>query len=200
MGPLGILLTLGPQTPKETQPLYLGGGLGSGIRPFRFRIGSLQPLVSRWRSWEEGRWHSLERSKHQGRACLEVSWGVTLFPQQVPVGPGWPCPCLSPSPASRRSWQEPPQLPGHMRSSAKASVQAGMALCPSCWGTRPPSTANPATRRWCRCLIRPYVLFWFQRTPGPGAYTSSRQFPKQNPTIAKMGREHSLFFNNTIGF
>ncbi|KAM4866880.1 protein STPG4 [Thomomys bottae] len=37
------------------------------------------------------------------------------------------------------------------------------------------------------------------RTPGPGAYVSSSQFPKQSPTIAKMGREHSLFFNNTIG-
>uniref|UniRef100_A0A8C0ZVN5 Protein STPG4 n=1 Tax=Castor canadensis TaxID=51338 RepID=A0A8C0ZVN5_CASCN len=35
--------------------------------------------------------------------------------------------------------------------------------------------------------------------PGPGAYTSSSQFPKQSPIIAKMGREHSLFFNNTIG-
>ncbi|XP_050610846.1 protein STPG4 isoform X1 [Macaca thibetana thibetana] len=38
------------------------------------------------------------------------------------------------------------------------------------------------------------------KTPGPGAYTTLRQFPKQSPTIAKMGREHSLFFNNTIGF
>ncbi|XP_052040768.1 protein STPG4 [Apodemus sylvaticus] len=38
------------------------------------------------------------------------------------------------------------------------------------------------------------------KTPGPGAYTSSRQFPRQSSTIAKMGREHSLFFNNTIGF
>ncbi|XP_073905115.1 protein STPG4 [Castor canadensis] len=37
------------------------------------------------------------------------------------------------------------------------------------------------------------------KTPGPGAYTSSSQFPKQSPIIAKMGREHSLFFNNTIG-
>ncbi|XP_070654706.1 protein STPG4 isoform X1 [Bos indicus] len=38
------------------------------------------------------------------------------------------------------------------------------------------------------------------KTPGPGAYTASAQFPKQPRTIAKMGREHSLFFNNTIGF
>ncbi|XP_057598428.1 protein STPG4 isoform X1 [Hippopotamus amphibius kiboko] len=38
------------------------------------------------------------------------------------------------------------------------------------------------------------------KTPGPGAYTASGQFPKQPRTIAKMGREHSLFFNNTIGF
>ncbi|EPQ06863.1 Calmodulin [Myotis brandtii] len=38
------------------------------------------------------------------------------------------------------------------------------------------------------------------RTPGPGTYTSSAQYPKQPRSIAKMGREHSLFFNNTIGF
>ncbi|XP_015997670.1 protein STPG4 [Rousettus aegyptiacus] len=38
------------------------------------------------------------------------------------------------------------------------------------------------------------------KTPGPGAYTSSAQFPRQPRTIAKMGREHSLFFNNTVGF
>uniref|UniRef100_A0A8D2C725 Calmodulin 1 n=1 Tax=Sus scrofa TaxID=9823 RepID=A0A8D2C725_PIG len=38
------------------------------------------------------------------------------------------------------------------------------------------------------------------KTPGPGAYTSSAQFPRQPRTVAKMGREHSLFFNNTIGF
>ncbi|XP_069881113.1 protein STPG4 [Dipodomys merriami] len=37
------------------------------------------------------------------------------------------------------------------------------------------------------------------RTPGPGAYTASDQFPTQSPTIAKMGLEHGLFFNNTIG-
>ncbi|KAM5319850.1 protein STPG4 [Glossophaga mutica] len=38
------------------------------------------------------------------------------------------------------------------------------------------------------------------KTPGPGAYTASAQFPRQPRAIAKMGREHSLFFNNTIGF
>uniref|UniRef100_A0A8D2DR36 Sperm-tail PG-rich repeat containing 4 n=1 Tax=Sciurus vulgaris TaxID=55149 RepID=A0A8D2DR36_SCIVU len=42
----------------------------------------------------------------------------------------------------------------------------------------------------------PRFLPSYSKTPGPGAYTSSRQFPKQSPTIAKMGREHSLFFNN----
>ncbi|KAM6180048.1 protein STPG4 [Erethizon dorsatum] len=46
----------------------------------------------------------------------------------------------------------------------------------------------------------PRLLPIFSKTPGPGAYESSRQFPKQSPTIARMGREHSLFFNNTIGF
>ncbi|XP_036292006.1 protein STPG4 [Pipistrellus kuhlii] len=38
------------------------------------------------------------------------------------------------------------------------------------------------------------------RTPGPGTYTASAQYPKQPRSIARMGREHSLFFNNTIGF
>ncbi|XP_008821274.1 protein STPG4 [Nannospalax galili] len=46
----------------------------------------------------------------------------------------------------------------------------------------------------------PRFLPTCSKTPGPGAYTSSKHFPKQSPTIAKMGREHSLFFNNTIGF
>ncbi|KAM8785667.1 LOW QUALITY PROTEIN: protein STPG4 [Rhynchonycteris naso] len=34
------------------------------------------------------------------------------------------------------------------------------------------------------------------KTPGPGAYTASSQYPKQPRTIAKMGQEHSLFFDN----
>ncbi|KAF6106507.1 sperm-tail PG-rich repeat containing 4 [Phyllostomus discolor] len=38
------------------------------------------------------------------------------------------------------------------------------------------------------------------KTPGPGAYTASAQFPKQPRIIAKMGRQHSLFFDNTISF
>ncbi|XP_054978574.1 protein STPG4 [Sorex araneus] len=46
----------------------------------------------------------------------------------------------------------------------------------------------------------PRFLPLCSKTPGPGAYTSSKQFPRQSRTIAKMGREHSLFFNNTIGF
>ncbi|KAI5948253.1 Protein STPG4 [Manis javanica] len=46
----------------------------------------------------------------------------------------------------------------------------------------------------------PRFLPTCSKTPGPGAYTSSAQFPKPSRTIAKMGREHSLFFNNTIGF
>ncbi|XP_047378791.1 protein STPG4 isoform X1 [Sciurus carolinensis] len=46
----------------------------------------------------------------------------------------------------------------------------------------------------------PRFLPSYSKTPGPGAYASCRQFPNQSPTIAKMGREHSLFFNNTIGF
>ncbi|XP_071064906.1 protein STPG4 isoform X2 [Dasypus novemcinctus] len=46
----------------------------------------------------------------------------------------------------------------------------------------------------------PRFLPTCSKTPGPGAYTSSNQYPKQPQSIAKMGREHSLFFNNTIGF
>ncbi|XP_049640991.1 protein STPG4 [Suncus etruscus] len=45
----------------------------------------------------------------------------------------------------------------------------------------------------------PRFLPLCSKTPGPGAYTSSKQFPKQPRTIARMGREHSLFFNNTAG-
>uniref|UniRef100_A0A671E8H3 Sperm-tail PG-rich repeat containing 4 n=1 Tax=Rhinolophus ferrumequinum TaxID=59479 RepID=A0A671E8H3_RHIFE len=42
----------------------------------------------------------------------------------------------------------------------------------------------------------PRFLPTSSKTPGPGAYTSSAQFPKQPRTIDKMGREHTLFFNN----
>ncbi|KAM9067362.1 protein STPG4 isoform X1 [Sarcophilus harrisii] len=38
------------------------------------------------------------------------------------------------------------------------------------------------------------------KTPGPGAYKYTEQILRQPRSIAKMGREHSLFFNNTIGF
>ncbi|XP_014647792.1 PREDICTED: uncharacterized protein C2orf61 homolog isoform X3 [Ceratotherium simum simum] len=46
----------------------------------------------------------------------------------------------------------------------------------------------------------PRFLPTCSKTPGPGAYASSAQFPKQPRTIARMGREHCFFFNNTIGF
>ncbi|XP_060040843.1 protein STPG4 [Erinaceus europaeus] len=60
----------------------------------------------------------------------------------------------------------------------------------------------PATSSVTSCFQSrvPRFLPTYSKTPGPGAYTSSRQFPKQPRTIARMGREHSLFFNNTIGF
>lgn len=79
-------------------------------------------------------------------------------------------------------------------------------LCPGhLCGPRPPprglaSQAQEATGLWCHTLISSCFLFCFQKTPGPGAYAASAQFPRQPRTIAKMGREHSLFFNNTIGF
>ncbi|XP_029793170.1 protein STPG4 [Suricata suricatta] len=58
--------------------------------------------------------------------------------------------------------------------------------------------ANPVTS--CFQSRVPRFQSTRSKTPGPGAYTSSAQYPKQSPTVAKMGREHSLFFNNTIGF
>ncbi|XP_044515403.1 protein STPG4 [Gracilinanus agilis] len=38
------------------------------------------------------------------------------------------------------------------------------------------------------------------KTPGPGTYTGTKEKSTQSRIIAKLGREHSLFFNNTIGF
>ncbi|XP_004447399.1 protein STPG4 isoform X1 [Dasypus novemcinctus] len=60
----------------------------------------------------------------------------------------------------------------------------------------------PATNSITSCFQSrvPRFLPTCSKTPGPGAYTSSNQYPKQPQSIAKMGREHSLFFNNTIGF
>lgn len=36
------------------------------------------------------------------------------------------------------------------------------------------------------------------KTPGPGTYEPTRFLPKQPPTIAKMGRVHSLFFRTSV--
>ena len=63
-----------------------------------------------------------------------------------------------------------------------------------------PQPSSGGSGFWCHCIITSCSLLCFQKTPGPGAYTASAQFPKQPRTIAKMGREHSLFYNNTIGF
>lgn len=74
---------------------------------------------------------------------------------------------------------------------------------PSVGTCQPRLSAQPGSegfRFWRHYLITPCFLLCFQKTPGPGAYTSSAQFPKQPRTVAKMGRGHSLFFNNTIGF
>ncbi|XP_056424067.1 protein STPG4 isoform X2 [Hyla sarda] len=40
----------------------------------------------------------------------------------------------------------------------------------------------------------------YSKTPGPGTYDPMRQLPKQPPTVAKMGREHGLFFRNSFDF
>ncbi|XP_051009062.1 protein STPG4 [Acomys russatus] len=68
---------------------------------------------------------------------------------------------------------------------------------PGDYNLKPPPTGSITS---CFRSKVPRFLPIGSKTPGPGAYTASRQFPKQSPTIAKMGREHSLFFNNTIGF
>ncbi|XP_075056849.1 protein STPG4 [Mixophyes fleayi] len=38
------------------------------------------------------------------------------------------------------------------------------------------------------------------KIPGPGTYDPTRQLLKQPPTVAKMGRFHSLFFRNSFDF
>ncbi|XP_010614092.1 protein STPG4 isoform X2 [Fukomys damarensis] len=68
---------------------------------------------------------------------------------------------------------------------------------PGHYNLKTPPTSSIAS---CFQSRVPRLLPSFSKTPGPGAYASARQFPKQSPTIARMGREHSLFFNNTIGF
>ncbi|XP_040595305.1 protein STPG4 isoform X4 [Mesocricetus auratus] len=68
---------------------------------------------------------------------------------------------------------------------------------PGEYNLKPPSAGSITS---CFRSKVPRFLPASSKTPGPGAYTASRQFPKQSPTIAKMGREHNLFFNNTIGF
>ncbi|XP_069811521.1 protein STPG4 [Dendropsophus ebraccatus] len=40
----------------------------------------------------------------------------------------------------------------------------------------------------------------YSKTPGPGTYDPTRQLPKQPPTVAKMGRQHGLFFRNSSDF
>ncbi|XP_017703475.1 PREDICTED: uncharacterized protein C2orf61 homolog isoform X2 [Rhinopithecus bieti] len=75
-------------------------------------------------------------------------------------------------------------------------------LSPGQYNVLPAPVPKYASRS---CVFRSTVqrfptTYFIPKTPGPGAYTTLRQFPKQSPTIAKMGREHSLFFNNTIGF
>ncbi|KAM5292630.1 protein STPG4 [Ctenodactylus gundi] len=51
----------------------------------------------------------------------------------------------------------------------------------------------------CFRSTAPRLLRTCSKTPGPGAYEPSRQFPKQPATVARMGRGHGLFFNNTMG-
>ncbi|XP_072491762.1 protein STPG4 isoform X2 [Notamacropus eugenii] len=59
------------------------------------------------------------------------------------------------------------------------------------------SKINPITS--CFQSKVPRFLPIRSKTPGPGAYTSALQMPKQPRSVAKMGQEYSLLFNNTIG-
>lgn len=88
-------------------------------------------------------------------------------------------------------------------SAAQASAQTSAVLSPLVGVCQPrlsPQPSSGGSGFWCHHIVTSCSLLCFQKTPGPGAYTASAQFPKQPRTIAKMGREHSLFFNNTIGF
>ncbi|XP_055475393.1 protein STPG4 isoform X3 [Psammomys obesus] len=75
-------------------------------------------------------------------------------------------------------------------------------LCPGQYEILPAPVPKNTSRSFVfRSVVQRFPPNYFTpKTPGPGAYTASRQYPKQSPTIARMGREHSLFFNNTIGF
>ncbi|XP_068927752.1 protein STPG4 isoform X3 [Petaurus breviceps papuanus] len=60
------------------------------------------------------------------------------------------------------------------------------------------SQINPITS--CFQSKVPRFLPIRSKTPGPGTYAGFPQMPKQPRSVAKMGQEHSLLFNNTIGF
>ncbi|KAM8809836.1 protein STPG4 [Eudromia elegans] len=61
---------------------------------------------------------------------------------------------------------------------------------------------NESSRTVCSCFQSkvPRMLPVRSDTPGPGTYEPTRQFPKQPRTIARLGREHSIFFSNAAGF
>ncbi|KYO41218.1 hypothetical protein Y1Q_0011058 [Alligator mississippiensis] len=46
----------------------------------------------------------------------------------------------------------------------------------------------------------PRLLPIRSKIPGPGAYEPTRHFPEQPRTIESLGKEHSIFFSNTLGF
>uniref|UniRef100_A0A7M4F8A7 Sperm-tail PG-rich repeat containing 4 n=1 Tax=Crocodylus porosus TaxID=8502 RepID=A0A7M4F8A7_CROPO len=46
----------------------------------------------------------------------------------------------------------------------------------------------------------PRLLPIRSKIPGPGAYEPTRHFPQQPRTIESLGKEHSIFFSNTLGF
>ncbi|KAF5918051.1 hypothetical protein HPG69_019857, partial [Diceros bicornis minor] len=75
-----------------------------------------------------------------------------------------------------------------------------VSLCGICQPRLSQQPGSGGSRGRCHYLISLCFLFCLQKTPGPGAYASSAQFPKQPRTIARMGREHCFFFNNTTGF
>uniref|UniRef100_A0A8D0FZA7 Sperm-tail PG-rich repeat containing 4 n=1 Tax=Sphenodon punctatus TaxID=8508 RepID=A0A8D0FZA7_SPHPU len=58
----------------------------------------------------------------------------------------------------------------------------------------------PHALRSCFQSNMPRLMPSHTKTPGPGTYWPTRQFPKQPRTIASLGCEHSIFFSNTSGF
>lgn len=178
-------------------------------QPSKSRIRSLQPLTTRPRSLEERTiaFPGAGTTWVEGPLEESVPWGASDMWAASPTGLGRHLLLHCPS-APLPSWGELLTGAGLKDTGQCKGVPGlGPGRCGPClplwrWASHGGSNsqAQEPLGFWCLALISSRFLFCFQKTPGPGAYTSSAQFPRQPRTIAKMGREHSLFFNNTVGF